>query len=103
VFERLSDHGRFGSADELEAFVAPAGRVYVPLSSRAPRFPELLHDLLTEAMERPPTVGVVELWSRDEQYVALRWASGEILAAGGVDVPRFAERPAFIEQGAGTA
>lgn len=128
VFVRLEDGGVFRSRAELEAFTGPACgceetypqlqpgrinhgpgcrgatiRVHVPISSAHPSFAELLHDLLVEAMNRPPTLGVVGMWSREQQYLALRWASGEVLHAAGVEVARARVRPEFVEEGAGTA
>lgn len=104
VFVRL-DGGRFASRAQLEEFTGPANtiRVHVPISSARPSFLELLHDLLGEAMTRPPTLGVLGMWTREQQFLALRWASGEVLHAAGVNVARARQRPAFVEEGAGTA
>jgi len=105
VFVRVADGSGFRTPVELEAFVADASAapVTVPAGAR-PAFPELLQGLLAELMASPPTLAVVERWTRAEWRDALHWASREVLAddAAGVDVAR-EPRPSFIEDGAATA
>ena len=98
VFVRERDGRPFESARELEVFLGlTRGGI-----GRAWTLSETLHELLTEIMTCPPTIGVVELWTFDEKRRALEWASREVLALEGEDVTRV-ERPIFVESGAATA
>lgn len=104
VFVRKADGRGFRSPVELEAQLgAPTfinGVSMIPPPRQA--LVDDLHDLLCEAMVRPPTVAIVERWSTAEKLQALRWASAQILADLGEGVPRV-RRPPFIEDGAATA
>lgn len=92
VFFRKNGAG-FSSREELDAVLR--GVDY----GRPPTVEELLHELLSFIMHKPPTLGVVQLWTRKEQRAALHWLTHEVL---GDTRPR-APRPPFIEEGAATA
>lgn len=109
VFVRVADGSGFRSAAELQAFLTtrdeeslgPIGR-----AAAAPQetFAEMLQRLLAELMERPPTLGVVASWTREQHRAALHWCSREIVAGEVGELPGTREpRPAFIEDGAATA
>jgi len=99
VFFRKDNGAGFASREELEAVL----RLQASAPTRPP-FELLLHELLGQVMHRPPTLGVVALWSRHEQRQALHWVTHEILAECVVAGPgERLERPRFIEEGAATA
>lgn len=99
VFFRKADGRGFASPLELEA--AMRG----PLVARLPPLIELIHELLVEVMERPPTVGVVALWSDKEQRQAVHWLTHMVLREDSIagELAPTVPRPAFIEDGAATA
>lgn len=94
-FIREDSGARFVSAEAFEEFGCASA---LP----PPTLAEVLQELMAEVMHRPPTVGVVQMWSREQQRRALAWASAEVLAE---DNPRRRrlERPRFIEEGSATA
>jgi hypothetical protein len=107
VFVRVADGSGFRSAAELSAFLDPREFVHIGRAMHAaPResFVEMLQRLLAELMERPPTLGVVASWTREQHRAALHWCSREIVAHDAGVVTGVREpRPAFIEDGAATA
>jgi hypothetical protein len=107
VFVRVADGSGFRSAAELQAFMdaaASEGKTPAPAAGVPPRepFPALLQRLLGELMERPPTLGVVERWTREQHRAALHWCSRQIIH-GETGQGVLEARPAFIEDGAATA
>lgn len=106
VFVRVADGARFASAGELaletgfDRSVTVTGELCGPWTVA-----EAVHELLTSAMQRAPTLGVVQLWRPDQQRRALQWAAHEVLADDPdlrVPVERM-QRPEFIEEWAATA
>lgn len=100
-FYREIDGTGFETAEQYEQTIGVTAGIAVATTRRT--LPEMLHELLTEIMERPPTVAVVQLWQTDELRQALRWCSGELASRGPWGDGRRVERPAFIEEGAATA
>jgi hypothetical protein len=107
VFVRVADGSGFRSAAELGAFMTEAA-TQDKLAARAAAAParepfaELLQRLLAELMERPPTVGVVERWTREQHRAALHWCARQVVH-GETGEGVLEARPAFIEDGAATA
>lgn len=103
VFVRTADGSRFKTPGELEeilGFGQVAGDFCAPWTVA-----EAVHQLLESAMNRPPTLGAVQLWRPDQQRRALQWAARELLADDPVVGDRIVrvQRPEFIEEWAATA
>lgn len=101
-FVRDIDGTGFETPEQYEETIG-VGALGIAIATTRRTLPEMLHELLEEIMERPPTIAVVQMWKTEELRAALHWCSRELAARGVWGDGRRVPRPEFIEEGAATA